>query len=116
MKRHQNARGKPLPPLSQRGLNHIPHNPKQRVAAEGGGKKAGTVLDAFNDKQEASTLHPTKGWRVLNVRRTLAAMRVAEILAPKHPRPAPKVVADATGSRSKYMPHIGAKERGRRAA
>lgn len=109
-------RGKPLPPLSQRGLNHIPHNPKQRVAAEGGAKSAGTKLDAFNDLQEDRILHPTKGWRVLNVRRSLAAMRVAEILAPKNPRPTPKVVTDATGSRSRYMPHIGAKERGRYAA
>lgn len=106
-------RGKPIPPLSQRGLNHIPHNPKQRVAGEGGGKAAGKKLDAFNDLQEDHILHPTKGWRKLNVRRSLAAMRVAEILAPKFVRPLPKVMADDTGSRSKYMPHIGAKERGR---
>lgn len=116
LKRHTNARGKQLPRLSQRGLNRIPHNPKQRVAAEGGVKKAGTTLDAFNDRQEDHILHPTKGWRKLNVRRSLAAMRVAEILAPKRPRPEPKVVADATGSRSKYMPHIDNKERGRYAA
>jgi len=116
MKRHQNARGKQLPRLSQRGLNRIPHNPKQRVAAEGGVKAAGKTLDAFNDLQDDRILHPTKGWRKLNVRRSLAAMRVAEILAPKRPRPAPKVVTDATGSRSKYMPHIGEKERGRYAA
>lgn len=116
MKRHANARGKQRGPLSQTGIPHIPQNPKQRVPEEGGGKRAGQVLDAFNDKQETRQLHPTKGWRELNEKRTRAAMIVASILAPRFERQPPKVVTDATGSRSKYMPHIGFKERGRYAA
>lgn len=79
MSRHRNGRGKPLPPLSQRGFNHIPHNPKQRVPEEGGGKRAGQVLDAFNDRQEDQYLHPTNGWRVLSVKRSRAQMLIAAI-------------------------------------
>ena len=108
-------RGKPLPPLSQRGLNHIPHNPKQRVAEEGGGKTAGTKLDAFNDTLTSGFLHPTKGWRHVGEKRSLAALTVAAITA-KRREVVPSVITDATGSRSKYMPHIGNKERGRYAA
>ena len=77
--RHRNGRGKPLPPLSQRGFNHIPHNPNQRVAEEGGGKKSAGVLDAFNERQEDRQLHPTKGWRHLSVKRGRAQMLMAEI-------------------------------------
>jgi hypothetical protein len=79
MTRHKNARGKQLPSLSQRGFNHIPHNPMQRVPEEGGGKKPGRVLDAFNDRQEERTLHPTNGWRKLSVKRSRAQMLVAAI-------------------------------------
>lgn len=82
--RHRNGRGKPLPSLSQRGFNHIPHNPKQRVPEEGGGKKAGLVLDAFNDRQEDRVLHPTNGWRKLSVKRSRAQMLVAAIHNGKH--------------------------------
>lgn len=67
------------PSLSQRGFNHIPHNPMQRVPEEGGGKKPGRVLDAFNDRQEERTLHPTNGWRKLSVKRSRAQMLVAAI-------------------------------------
>ena len=65
--------------LSQSGLHRIPHNPNQRVAGDGGSKIAGTALDAFNDKAETRTLHPTKGWRKLSVKRGRAEMLVASI-------------------------------------
>lgn len=79
MKRHPNARGKQRGPLSQTGLPRIPQNPNQRVPEEGGGKRAGTVLDAFNERQETRQLHPTKGWRNLSVKRSRAQMLVAAI-------------------------------------
>ena len=71
----------PLPPLSQSGLRRIPKNPHQRVAKEGGTKVAGTVLDAFNERQETRWLHPTKGWRKINEKRSTASLIVAQILA-----------------------------------
>lgn len=72
-------RGK-LRPVSQTGLHRIPHNPHQRVARDGGAKTAGIVLDAFNDKAETRTLHPTNGWRKLSVKRSRAQMLVGSIL------------------------------------
>lgn len=67
-------------PLSQTGLIRIPQNAKQRVSGEGGHKPAGKVLDGFNDKQEGDrTLHPTKGWRTISIKRARAQMVVAEI-------------------------------------
>lgn len=80
MTRHSNARGKPLPSLSQRGLNRIPANPRQRQFGEGGTKDAGKVLSAFNERQDDRQLHPTKGWRVLSVKRSRAQALVAETL------------------------------------
>lgn len=82
--RHPNGRGKQLPPLSQRGFNHIPRNPNQRIPEEGGGKRAGAVLDAFNERQDTRQIHPTKGWRTLNVKRSRAQMLMAEIKAGRH--------------------------------
>lgn len=38
-----------------------------------------TVLDAFNDRAEERYLHPTKGWRSLNAKRSVAAMITAEM-------------------------------------
>ena len=92
-------------PLSQSGFHRIPHNPNQRVAGEGGTKAAGDVLEAFNDRQEKRWLHPTKGWRTINEKRTSAALVMAQIL---HHEPLPRSLE---AGRSKYMPHIGAKQR-----
>lgn len=96
--------------LSQTGLIRIPHNPRQRVALEGGRKPAGEVLEALNDKQEGRWLHPTKGWREMSAERTNAALVVAQIMfRERTPR-------SLTAGRSKYMPHIGAKQRAKGAA
>lgn len=95
---------KGLRPLSQSGLHRIPHNPTQRVAREGGSKAAGAVLDAFNDGQENRVLHPTKGWRKINEKRTHASLVMAQIF---YRKPSPR--KGATPNR--YMPHIGAKQR-----
>lgn len=65
--------------LSQTGFHRIPHNPNQRVPSEGGTKASGTTLDAFNDKAETRTLHPTRGWRKLSVKRGRAEHLVAAI-------------------------------------
>lgn len=101
MTRHR----KGLRPLSQRGLNRIPHNPKQRGYSDGGVKqKRAGALDAFNETLSDSTLHPTKGFRTINFRRLLAQAKMAEIT--HHPA-WPK--RGATPNR--YMPHIGAKQR-----
>lgn len=90
--------------ISQTGFHRIPHNPNQRVPEEGGIKVGGSVLDNFNDRQEGRSLHPTKGWRVVSEKRTVAALIVAQMLF-HEPRP-------RKGSKpSKYMPHIGAKQR-----
>lgn len=91
--------------LSQTGFHHIPRNPNQRVAGEGGRKDAGTVLDRFNDKATKRVLHPTKGFRKINERRTTASLIIAQLL---HHEPRPRSL---TAGRSKYMPHIGAKQR-----
>jgi hypothetical protein len=95
---------KGLRKLSQTGLHRIPRNPNQRVAKEGGGKPAGMVLDAFNERQERRWLHPTKGWRRLNEKRTAAALIVSQIL---HHEPRQR----KGSTPNKYMPHIGAKQR-----
>jgi hypothetical protein len=101
---------KGLRPVSQTGLHRIPHNPNQRVAGEGGRKESGQVLDAFNEGQERRWLHPTNGWRKLNERRTAAALTVAQIL---HHEPRERSL---TAGLSKYMPHIGAKQRAKGAS
>lgn len=75
MTRHR----KGLRPLSQTGLHRLPHNAKQRVAEDGGTKKRWGVLDAFNEREEHRQLHPTKGWRELNVKRARAQALVAAI-------------------------------------
>lgn len=90
--------------LSQSGLHRIPHNPNQRVAGEGGRKDSGIVLDGFNDAQEDRWLHPTKGWRNLNAKRSEAALRMAQLL---HRDPSPR----KGSTPNKYVPHIGAKQR-----
>lgn len=66
-------------PLSQSGFHRIPHNPKQRVAAEGGTKAKGKVLDAFNERQEDRYLTPRNGFRNLSVKRGRAQALVADI-------------------------------------
>lgn len=81
MKRHKRNHGRPL---SQTGFNRIPHNPKQRVAAEGGVKTRGTKLDDFNDRAEVRYLTPTNGFRKLNVKRSRAQMIVASIMNGGH--------------------------------
>lgn len=74
MTRHR----KGVRPLSQTGLHRIPLNPRQRPFTEGGSKTAGKVLDAFNEHVEGERqLHPTKGWRVLSVKRSRAQMLIA---------------------------------------
>lgn len=96
---------KGLRPVSQSGLIRIPHNPNQRVAGEGGRKPSGQVLEAFNEAQETRWLHPRKGWRVINEKRTQASLIIAQLM---HHEPRPRSI---TAGRSKYMPHIGAKQR-----
>lgn len=44
------------------------------------GRDADTALDQFNERQEDRLLHPTKGFRRVNVRRSRAQMLVAMIL------------------------------------
>jgi hypothetical protein len=77
MTRHR----KGVRPLSQTGFHRIPMNPRQRNFGEGGVKKAGTVLDAFNETQEHRNLHPTKGYRKVNMKRSRAQMVMAELRA-----------------------------------
>lgn len=101
---------RPLRKLTQSGLIRIPHNPNQRVAGEGGRKTSGQVLEAFNEAQETRWLHPRKGWRVINEKRTQASMIMAQIL---HHEPRQRSL---TAGRSKYMPHIGAKQRAKGAS
>lgn len=67
-------------PLTQTGFHRIPHNPNQRVAGEGGVKRAGETLDAFNERQEDRVLTPRNGWRKLNVKRGRAQALVANIM------------------------------------
>lgn len=71
-------RGK-VRPLSQTGLIRQPMNPRQRQFGEGGTKQQGAVLEAFNERQEHSQIHPTKGWRGLSVKRARAQMLMAEM-------------------------------------
>ncbi|WEJ60202.1 hypothetical protein [Devosia sp. FJ2-5-3] len=66
-------------PVSQTGLHRIPHNPHQRVAGEGGAKRSGTKLEAYNDSLEGRSLHPTKGYRNVSIRRSRAALLMADI-------------------------------------
>jgi hypothetical protein len=66
-------------PLSQTGFHRIPHNPRQRVAREGGTKQAGQTLDAFNEQQDSRVLTPRNGWRKLSVKRGRAQALVAHI-------------------------------------
>lgn len=67
-------------PVSQTGFHRIPHNPHQRVSQEGGVKASGEVLDAFNERQEDRSLHPTKGFRKLSVRRGRAQAIIANVM------------------------------------
>lgn len=100
---------KGLAPLSQRGLNRIPHNPNQRGYSEGGVKANNSgALEAYNDTLEGRTLHPTKGFRRVSEKRVFAQLTIAQITFRK-----PKLKVGAQPNR--YMPHIGAKERARRA-
>lgn len=69
-----------LRPITQTGFPHLPRNPRSRNFGEGGSKVPGVVLNAFNEAQDGRQLHPTKGWRVLNVKRSRAALIVANIL------------------------------------
>ncbi len=80
MTRHR----KGLRPLSQTGLIRVPKNPHQRNFLEGGAKTKRTVLESFNEHSDERQLHPTKGWRKLNVRRARAAFIVAAIFSGKH--------------------------------
>lgn len=82
MTRHR----KGLRPLSQTGLIRVPMNPRQRNFGEGGSKESGTVLDAFNERQDRQQLHPTKGWRSLSVKRSRAQTLMAEMRS-GHGRP-----------------------------
>ncbi len=43
------------------------------------GKPKRTTLEAFNERQDDRQLHPTKGWRKLNVRRSRAQMLMADL-------------------------------------
>lgn len=67
--------------LSQTGFHHIPSNPGQRNFLEGGAKPKRTALEAFNEHEDTRQLHPTNGWRRLNVKRDRAQLLVGEIMA-----------------------------------
>jgi hypothetical protein len=69
----------PLRPISQTGLRRIAQNAKQRPILETGLPSERTVLDAFNDRATDRVLHPTKGWRRISVRRSVAALITAEV-------------------------------------
>lgn len=69
-------------PLSQHGFNRIPKNPKQRAFAEGGVKVERAVLDKVNEAQAENrkrVIHPTKGFRKLSAKRSMAESIVAQI-------------------------------------
>jgi hypothetical protein len=84
----------PLRPLSQSGLRHIAKNASQRPIGEDGTPTKRTVLDAFNDKQAERYLHPTKGWRYVSAKRSIAALSTAEMKADF--RSAPRVKRSKT--------------------
>lgn len=56
---------------------------RNRLAAKAR-QGAETAIDRFNEAQEDRVLHPTKGWRKLNVKRFRAQHIVAHILAGNH--------------------------------
>ena len=63
-------------------MHRIPHNPNQRNFGEGGVKTARSgKLDAVNEKLSDIdlTLHPTKGFRRISIRRSRAQMIIAGI-------------------------------------
>jgi hypothetical protein len=70
--------------LSQTGFPRLAKNASQRRILEGGAPAKRTVLDAFNDKAEGRYLHPTKGWRRLNARRSVAQLITAEMKRGTH--------------------------------
>lgn len=51
------------------------------MPGEGGVKVKRKTLEAFNERQEDRQLHPTKGWRKLNVKRSRAQALVAAIVS-----------------------------------
>jgi hypothetical protein len=63
-------------PLSQSGLIRVPRGAGQRVP-DGDHKRH--VLDTFNETQDTRQVHPTKGWRKLNVKRARAQMLMGEL-------------------------------------
>lgn len=69
----------PLRSLSQRGLNRIPKNPKQRQVLGSGLKVQRKVLVGFNEHSEERQLHPTKGFRKMSVKRGRAQFLQAHI-------------------------------------
>lgn len=75
-------------PLSQTGLHRVPSNPRQRVIDKTtGAPRKRASLDAINEAlaAEGVTLHPTKGYRGLSAKRSVAAMLTAEIKAGMQP-------------------------------
>ena len=73
------AERKGLRPISQSGLRRIAQNAKQRPVLETGLPAKRTVLDTFNDRATDRVLHPTKGWRRVSVKRSMAQLITAEV-------------------------------------
>lgn len=68
-----------MKPLSQTGLPRVLRNAKQRPYDDTGvAKVKRSRLDALNEQDPDSTLHPTKGFRRLNVKRDRAQVLMAE--------------------------------------
>lgn len=65
--------------LSKSGFHRIPRNALQRNFGAGGVKKSVEVLDAFNERQEDYTIHPTNGVRTLSVKRSRAQYLIGHI-------------------------------------
>lgn len=66
-------------PLSQTGFHRLPRNAKARRILEGGVPLSRRALAAFNDRQHGGFLHPTKGWRSMSAKRSVAALITAEV-------------------------------------
>lgn len=71
-----------MKPLSQSGLIRIPHNPRQRaIDPNTGTPRKRNRLAAINEVHALNNrvLHPTKGFRPISAKRSVAQMTAAEI-------------------------------------
>lgn len=74
-RRRQVSRGS----LPLRPMLNATSRPANRPVVRG--RQGDTALDSFNDAQEDRVLHPTKGFRRMNVKRSRAQMLIAEIFS-----------------------------------